>query len=80
MSRYNLLLFSKKSNNVHPCVPTKPVCQKNDKYFDLKYPKIYTHLIITYNFYKLCSIATRRHPKPLLLENRIYIVALTLNL
>ena len=28
-------------------------------------------------FYKLYSIATPRQPKPLLLENRIYIVALT---
>ena len=28
-------------------------------------------------FYKLCSVATPKHPKRLLLENRIYIVALT---
>jgi hypothetical protein len=28
-------------------------------------------------FYKLCSVATPRHFKSLLLENRIYIVALT---
>lgn len=31
-------------------------------------------------FYKLYSVATPRHPKPLLLENRIYNVALTPNL
>jgi hypothetical protein len=34
-------------------------------------------LISLINFYKLCSVATPRYPKPLLLENRIYIVALT---
>ena len=31
-------------------------------------------------YYYLYSIATPKHPKPLLLENRIYIVALTLGL
>jgi hypothetical protein len=35
------------------------------------------NLISSINFYKLYSIATLRHLKPLLLENRIYIVALT---
>jgi hypothetical protein len=28
-------------------------------------------------FYKLYSVATPRQPKPLILENRIYIVAVT---
>jgi hypothetical protein len=28
-------------------------------------------------FYKLCSVVTPGHPKPLLLENHIYIVTLT---
>jgi hypothetical protein len=40
---------------------------------------IYT-LISPIIFYKLCSIATPRHLKPLLLENHTYIVALTPNL
>jgi hypothetical protein len=31
-------------------------------------------------FYKLCSVATPGQPKPLLLENYILIVALTLDL
>jgi hypothetical protein len=31
-------------------------------------------------FYKLCSVATPRYPKPLLLQNRIYIIALILDL
>ncbi len=31
-------------------------------------------------FYKLCSVATPRYPKPLLLENHVRIVALTPNL
>jgi hypothetical protein len=38
------------------------------------------NLIYLIIFYKLYSIATLKHLKPLLLENRIYIVALTLNL
>ena len=40
----------------------------------LKSMHILISLII---FYKSCSVATPRHPKPLLLENRIYIVTLT---
>jgi hypothetical protein len=31
-------------------------------------------------FYKVCFVATSRHPKPLLLENHFYIIALTPNL
>jgi len=34
-------------------------------------------LISIVMFNKLCSVATPRHPKPLLLENRVRIVALT---
>jgi hypothetical protein len=37
-------------------------------------------LIPLITFYKLYSIATPRHPKPFLLENCIYIIALTPNL
>ena len=36
------------------------------------------HILISLIFsYKLCFVATPRHPKPLLLENHIYIVTLT---
>jgi hypothetical protein len=34
-------------------------------------------LISPISFYKLCSVATPRHPEPLLLENHVRIVALT---
>jgi hypothetical protein len=34
-------------------------------------------LVSPINFYKFSSVATPRYSKPLLLENRIYIVALT---
>jgi hypothetical protein len=64
-----------------------PACRKNrcteksNMYFDLKHPiictKICTHFNISYTFYKLCSIATPGHPKLIVLENRIYIVAFT---
>ena len=54
--------------------------EKNDRYFDLKHPKSVHNLISPIIFYNLCSVFTLRHPKPLPLENRIYIVALTLGL
>jgi hypothetical protein len=50
--------------------------EKNDRYFDLKNLKICAHLNISYNLYKLCSVATPGHPEPLPLENYVCIVAL----
>ena len=68
--------FVLQKNKYRPTLRAKKI----DRYFSFKHIKIYTHLSICYKFYKLCSIASPGHPKPLLLENHDRIVAFTLDL
>jgi hypothetical protein len=64
-------------------VTSIPACRKNlragknDRYFHFKHLKIHAHLDTPYNVLKLYSVATPGHPKPLLLEYHVVIVALT---
>ena len=83
---YNLLTLSRQVKPFKSRLTSIPACrknrcaEKNDRYFDLKYLKSMHTLISPTDSYKLCSVATPGYPKPLLLENRIYIIALTLDL
>jgi hypothetical protein len=70
-----------RSSNVHPCVAKNPLCQKKMiGTLTLSILKSVHTSISPIFFYKLCSMATPGHPEPLLLENHVRIVALTLDL
>jgi hypothetical protein len=70
-----LSLSKKKARktNVYPCVAENMIGTLTSSI--LKSVHTSTSLIFSYN--KLCSVATPGHPKPLLLENHVRIVALT---
>jgi len=63
-----------------PCVPKTPACQKKYRYFDLKYPKVCIYLNISYICLYIMFHGYFRTPEPFLLENYVYIVALTFDL